>query len=405
MSVLSRGLTFSPMRKLDKFDFIKDTYLFCRKIVLKLLHDKPMMSSSLERDDREILRDLMDLLEENQTGRNLTREEQQAINDLKNNKDFLIKEADKGGNVVLWPLDKYICEALRQLNDRNYYQQLPSDPTDYFQRRFTHILDSALEYGVISKKELEYLQVKEPRIATFYMLPKVHKNRENPPGRPIISGIGSLCERATTYIDFSLQPLVTALPSYLRDSLHLMQMIKDIQIPKGTLLVTCDVESLYSNIGHQDGICAITYYLEQQVNRDIQFDSFLITLLDFVLHHNFFTFDNKFFLQISGTAMGARCAPSYANLFMGWWEGTHVYPSPYFHHVLKWFRFIDDILFLWTGTQEECLEFISFLNQNNVNVRLTHTISPWAVEFLDLRIETHLEGDPYRTISACEKKL
>ncbi|XP_056411824.1 uncharacterized protein LOC130355563 isoform X2 [Hyla sarda] len=358
MSVLSRGLTFSPMRKLDKFDFIKDTYLFCRKIVLKLLHDKPMMSSSLERDDREILRDLMDLLEENQTGRNLTREEQQAINDLKNNKDFLIKEADKGGNVVLWPLDKYICEALRQLNDRNYYQQLPSDPTDYFQRRFTHILDSALEYGVISKKELEYLQ-----------------------------------------------PLVTALPSYLRDSLHLMQMIKDIQIPKGTLLVTCDVESLYSNIGHQDGICAITYYLEQQVNRDIQFDSFLITLLDFVLHHNFFTFDNKFFLQISGTAMGARCAPSYANLFMGWWEGTHVYPSPYFHHVLKWFRFIDDILFLWTGTQEECLEFISFLNQNNVNVRLTHTISPWAVEFLDLRIETHLEGDPYRTISACEKKL
>ncbi|XP_056387098.1 uncharacterized protein LOC130282653 isoform X2 [Hyla sarda] len=202
-----------------------------RKIILKLLHDKPMMLSSLERDDREVLRDLMDLLEEYQTGRNLTREEQQAINDLKNNKDFLIKEADKGGNVVLWPLEKYICEALRQLNDRNYYQQLPSDPTDYFQRKFIHIFDSALEHGVISKKELEYLQ-----------------------------------------------PLVTALPSYLRDSLHLMQIIKNIQIPKGTLLVTCDVESLYSNIRHQDGIRAITYYLEQQVHRKNVWNLFLFSI-------------------------------------------------------------------------------------------------------------------------------
>ncbi|XP_056419473.1 uncharacterized protein LOC130360909 [Hyla sarda] len=60
------------------------------------------------------------------------------------------------------------------------------------------------------------------------------------------------------------------------------------------------------------------------------------------------------------------------------------------------------------GTQEECLEFISFLNQNNVNVRLTHTISPWAVEFLDLRIEVsngHLETNLYRKSTATNSLL
>ncbi|XP_071995609.1 uncharacterized protein [Engystomops pustulosus] len=85
--------------------------------------------------------------------------------------------------------------------------------------------------------------------------------------------------------------------------------------------------------------------------------------------------------------MGARCAPSYANLFLGWWEELHVYPSsPFQQHVIGWHRFIDDILFFWTGTLDECQQFIEHLNVNPWHICLTSHLSLLSADFLDLRI-------------------
>lgn len=91
--------------------------------------------------------------------------------------------------------------------------------------------------------------------------------------------------------------------------------------------------------------------------------SFNIDLLDFVLRHNFFVFDGCSFKQVSGTAMGACCAPSYAILFLGWLEEAHVYTMELFNEfVINWSCYIDDIMFIWTGPREECLKCISILN-------------------------------------------
>ncbi|XP_069624016.1 uncharacterized protein [Ranitomeya imitator] len=45
--------------------------------------------------------------------------------------------------------------------------------------------------------------------------------------------------------------MVNNLKSFTRDSTHLMQLVEDLVIPDGTLLVTMDVESLYTSIVHQ----------------------------------------------------------------------------------------------------------------------------------------------------------
>lgn len=184
------------------------------------------------------------------------------------------------------------------------------------------------------------------------MLPKVHKCLREPTGRPIVSGLGSLSENLCTYVDF-LQPLLLQLPSYLWNSLSLIQQLLNIRLNGDTWLVIFDVESLYSNISHNDGMTAISFFLGRLMDRNRMHDSFLIDLLDYILGHNYFMLDRKFYRQVSGTAMGAKCAPSYANLFLGWWEETHVYNTEDFKYpfVTHWFRFIDDILFLLTGTR------------------------------------------------------
>lgn len=148
------------------------------------------------------------------------------------------------------------------------------------------------------------------------MLPKVHKNLDTQPGRLIVAGIGGLCENACTFVDFYLQPLVSSLPSFLQDSMATIRELERLRLDGPTLLVTCDVESLYTNISHTNGMAAMTHFLEGRENFDGMLDSFVIDLLDFILQHNYFVFNNTFYKQVSGTAMGARCDPSYANLFL-----------------------------------------------------------------------------------------
>lgn len=147
------------------------------------------------------------------------------------------------------------------------------------------------------------------------------------------------------------------LKSYIHDSMHLIEILDNVTLPQQTIIVFLNVESLYTKIDHQVGVAAaVMYFLDLQTDSDRMHDSLLVALLNFVLRHNYFTFDKRFYKQVSGTAMGAICAPSYANIFLGWWECTLVYHLQEFHHhVLQWHRYIDDIVFFWTGSLEQCV--------------------------------------------------
>lgn len=130
-------------------------------------------------------------------------------------------------------------------------------------------------------------------IATFYLLPKVHKSFTNPQGRPTVSDIRGLCEKVCIYLDFYLQPFVLQLESYTRDSMQLIEKLEN-----------------NTNINYKVVVSAIVYYLVQQTDSNRVHDSLIIDLRDFVLQHNYFMFGKHFYKQVSGKTMGARCAPS-----------------------------------------------------------------------------------------------
>lgn len=60
----------------------------------------------------------------------------------------------------------------------------------------------------------------------IYSLPKIHKDKENPPGRPIINGIGSVCSRLGQYIDWFLQPQVKKAKAFFKDTKHIIQLLR-----------------------------------------------------------------------------------------------------------------------------------------------------------------------------------
>ena len=72
-----------------------------------------------------------------------------------------------------------------------------------------------------------------------------------------------------------------------------------------SLFVTMDVNSLYTNIPHSDGVEACRSFLTMNTTDQTLINN-IPTLGDVILKHNLFVFDDKQYLQINGTVMEAK---------------------------------------------------------------------------------------------------
>ena len=141
-------------------------------------------------------------------------------------------------------------------------------------------------------------------------MPKLHKELDSKlplgyPGRHIVSGCGSLTENISAYVDS------------VKDTSDFITKIHDLKgIPQNACLVTLDVKSMYSNIPHSDGIKACDHFMSEG-GKSQEARSVTSKLINLVLTKNNFQFNGENYLQVLGTAMGTKMAPSYASLFMG----------------------------------------------------------------------------------------
>ena len=118
-----------------------------------------------------------------------------------------------------------------------------------------------LQRGQITQNTSTYLTTDIDRTQQFYLLPKIHKDMNNPPGRPIVSGSGGPTEKIFQFVDHFIGPLVPQSRSYIRDSTHMINILKGFLIIPNMLLGTLDITSLYTNIPHSEGVQAIKEFL------------------------------------------------------------------------------------------------------------------------------------------------
>ncbi len=131
-------------------------------------------------------------------------------------------------------------------------------------------------------------------------------------------------------------------------------------------MVTLDVKAIYPNIPQGAGIFSVSKALRKHrpkpgtkpSNRSI------IRLLSHVLQMNNFVFNGKMFRQIKGTAMGTKCAPAFANIYMNDIEEKYVYNNTHGTKPLIWLRFIDNIFCVFTCSKEEVETFVKDISRN-----------------------------------------
>jgi len=323
-------------------------------------------------------------------GNNLTAAEIKSLQQLRNNDSIVIKRADKGGATVVMSRVAYLAEAHRQLGNNRYYTKLSEPIYKNNISKINDILESMKSEKFISEKQLHFLRAKDTdRARTFYLLPKIHKPREKwpqdnmPEGRPIVSDCGSESYRVSQYIDSFIRPISIRHSSYIKDTYDFVSKIRGQEIPKNALLVTGDVSSLYTNM-HIDRTLEVIKNALTRFPDPQRPDDFIMRLLEITLRNNDFTFNEEFFLQICGTAMGKSYAPGLADVYLEEFDekaknGFKVKP-------LFYFRFLDDIHFIWTGTMEELKEFEIYLNSLIDDIKITLNFSHEKVDFLDTTI-------------------
>ena len=116
----------------------------------------------------------------------------------------------------------------------------------------------------------------------------------------------------------------------------------------------------------------------------------LCNLLRMILNMKIFDVNNNYYIQKHGTAMGTRMAPSCANLFLTKFETDALLHAPHQPHT--WWRFIDDIFMTWTHTENNLLNFISYLNNLHPTIKFTLSNSSTSISFLDVQVSFNRFG-------------
>ena len=70
----------------------------------------------------------MHIDEQGQSYPNLTKKEREAMKELMNDCNIIIKPADRGNEIVIWDKQDYLRECENQLTDMNISEKVEGDP-------------------------------------------------------------------------------------------------------------------------------------------------------------------------------------------------------------------------------------------------------------------------------------
>ena len=235
--LLNKNLNFCPTpNRSNKKQFKNDIDAFIRKVKLKA-HFKNK-EQGIENQEFRISRNKTrtpkknhhtvetfaqafqnDLLKEEEhikqiLHKNLSKKEEDALQNLSKRDDIIITKADKGGAVVIVDYDQ---KANRQLDNKEFYKKLTVDTTEINRIKVNRTINELKSSHLLNEIIANDLLSSEAKTPQFKMLPKVHNERN--PGKPVVSLIDCHTIKISKYIDnHQLQPHVKELKSYVKDS-------------------------------------------------------------------------------------------------------------------------------------------------------------------------------------------
>ena len=320
--------------------------------------------------------------------RNITRQEKEAIKTLREDSSRIVLTADKGVALVVMDKNQYVEKCMDLLNDTKTYQPC-KDTTKKLHRDVQESLRKLnREHGTSRLHDWSKLYYNRllptgnsspaPR---FYGLPKIHKT--NCPMRPIVSACGTATYQLAKFLTKILQRYTGITPSFVKDSKSFSDHLRTVKISGEEELVSFDVSALFTSIPVPTALDVInrlfTEHIEDPEAKDKYGCSFrrntiglekdeVMSLLKLVLENCVFTFQDRFYKQLHGAAMGSPCSPVVANIYMEYFENMALGPElpvP----IKDWKRYVDDVFSIIPKGNRVIL--LQYLNSIDPHIKFT----------------------------------
>lgn len=323
---------------------------------------------------------------------------------LRSNEDLLVLESDKGSVTVVMDKIKY-NEGIRDiLNKDNSFKKLNRDPTLTVQTKANTIVSNLVKQNTITEEQGKKMKIYNALSPRIYGNPKIHK--ENVPLRPIVSSIlGPTIHLAKYIADILKKAYNTNNKYYITDSFHFARIANNLIIPDNYVLISLDAVNLFGNLSKNIINTVINNKWDTiKIHTNGLTEKKFMEIINFILENNYFSYNNEFYLQTMGCAMGSKLSPIISQYVMDYVLDQCINKLPFDIAFVK--KFVDDlILAVPSDKVEVMLETI-----NNIDVDIQFTVEREenrTVPFLDTLVTRDMSNtiklDWYRKPSAAGK--
>ena len=222
----------------------------------------------------------------------------------------------------------------------------------------------------------------------FLWINTLHKynssTKDIPPFRPILSAIGTATYNLAKFFvpilkDFTVNEYT------IRDSFSFCKEIKD---QDSTLfMASVDIQSFFTNIPLDE---TINIRVDRAFQNKKKVKGFLKQhfkqLLTLVVKSSCFVFNDTYYQQIDGVAMGSPLRPTFANLFLVYYEHNWLKNGP-LQFKSKCYRCYVDDIYLMFEKREHVKKFLRYMNSRHRNIKFTfEEEQDNKISFLDISI-------------------
>ena len=314
----------------DDGEYIKKLYV---KSTFQAKEASPEIEAALNQFETKVTAAVRENLSRQKRKHNLPAQQRKLLKTLPDNYDFIHTATDKGVGPAIMERSTYKLKNLQEhLLKPSTYRQLTKAQAESRINAATYLfkllVDSNLK--ILSGEEKTYFRrcfKEDRRIAPYHGLPKVHKTPWKM--RPVVSTINTRLGDLSKWVDYHLQRVVHLCPCYLKDSKSLIKKLRALgKLPPTAFIVTADAVSMYTNIDTTHGLQVMKAWFELHAHEiPVGFPTqMVLSAIKLVMHNNVFQFDDTYWLQLTGTAMGTNLACMYATIYFSYLEETKLLP-------------------------------------------------------------------------------
>ena len=254
------------------------------------------------------------------------------------------------------------------------------------EKEINKLLNDLCEREIFSKQESENLKPFGSQPGILYGLCKVHKavTEGIPPFRPILSAINTPSYRLATFF-VPLLSEFTKNEFVIKDS---FSFSTDVRNQNPDLFMTSfDIDSLFTNLPLDEtiDICITKVFKRKHKFKGMTKIEFK-KLLEFATKDALILFNDVYYEQIDGVAMGSPLGPTLANVFLCHKEEEWLKKCPEKFKPVYYKRYMDDTFLLFRSKQNIKM-FFRYINSRHKNMSFTlEEESDIKLPFLDILV-------------------